>query len=190
MLYKKDPNFKERIQVFNGDLTELQLGLTDENIKIIHDKIQIVIHAGADVRFNVPLLDLIRSNVRGTKELLDISKGMKRLEMFAYISTAYSNCVRDKIDEKFYESPMDPYFWIKMIDHCKSDKDKEILEVIENHVMNPWPNTYTYSKSLSEKIVKDYSELIPIVVIRPSISKNTNFFLFSISFYWHIILFL
>lgn len=171
MLREKDPNFRKRIEVFNGNLNEIQLGLDDDILKIIHENVQIVIHAAADIRFNIPLLNLIRSNVRGTKELLDIAKNIKQLEMFAYVSTAYSHCVRDVIEEKFYDAPMDPYFWLKMLDHCQSDKDKEILEIVEECVISPWPNTYTYTKALSEHLVKEYSQFMPIVVIRPTISK-------------------
>ena len=43
-------------------------------------------------------------NVRGTKELMDLAKGMGNLESFVHVSTCYSHChLRDEvIQEKIY----------------------------------------------------------------------------------------
>lgn len=150
----------------------MQAGISDADIRLLCDEVEIVIHAAADVRFNVPLLDLVRSNVRGTREILEISSKMQRLQVFAYISTAYSHCPRDAIEEKFYEPPMDPYFWLNALDAFKTDAEREMFEVFEPHITDPWPNTYTYTKALSEHLVKTYSHRFPTIVIRPSISES------------------
>lgn len=168
---KMDPNFKERIHVIGGDLQQIRVGLNEADLNKICENVNVVIHAAADIRFNVPLLDLVRSNVRGTKEILEISRRIEKLETFAFISTAYSHCPRDIIEEKFYDAPMDPEFWLRMLDHCTTAADKEIIEILEQIIMAPWPNSYTYSKALSEQLVKVYSEFMPAVVIRPSIGK-------------------
>lgn len=169
-LREKDADFHERITVINGDLEKMQAGISDDDVNLLIDEVDVVIHAAADVRFNIPLLDLCYSNVRGTREMLEIAKKMKHLEVFAYVSTAYSHCPRDHVEEKFYDPPMDPEFWIKMLDNCKTPADKEIIEVLEPHIMEPWPNSYTYTKALSESLVKSYSGHFPTIVIRPSIS--------------------
>lgn len=171
MLRKRDPHFERRIEVFDGNLTELQMGLSARRVKMIQENVQIVIHAAADIRFNVPLLDLIQSNVRGTKEMLEMSRGIRQLETFAYVSTAYSNCIHSDIEERFYDAPMDPHFWLKMLDHC-TEADKERMRILEAHIMNPWPNSYTYSKALSESLVREYSKTMPTVVMRPSIGTT------------------
>lgn len=168
---EKDPNFIDRISIIAGDLEILKAGINDSDIQLLCDEIDVVIHAAADVRFNIPLMDLVPSNVRGTRELLEIAKNMKRLQVFAYISTAYSHCPRDGIEEKFYDSPMDPEFWLQMLDHCTSSQDREIVEMMEPHIMDPWPNSYTYTKALSEGLVQKYSDRLPIIVIRPSIGE-------------------
>lgn len=155
-------------------MEQINIGISEEDEKKICTDTNIVIHAAADVRFNIPLLDLVKSNIRGSRELLEIAKRMPLLEVFAYVSTAYSHCPRDVIEEKFYDPPMDPEFWLKMLDHCTSKEDMEIVEIIEPHIMKPWPNSYTYTKACSEKIVKDYSVHFPTVVIRPSIGTQIN----------------
>lgn len=167
-----DPHFTERISVINGDLEQMQAGISDADVQLLCNEVDIVIHAAADVRFNVPLLDLVRSNVRGTREILEIATKMQRLQVFAYVSTAYSHCPRDAIEEKFYEPPMDPYFWLDALETYKTDEEHEMIATLEPHIMDPWPNTYTYTKALSEHVVKNYSHRFPTVVIRPSISES------------------
>lgn len=169
-----DPKFKERIHVISGDLQQMQVGINEEDLNKIRENVNVVIHAAADIRFNVPLLDLVRSNVRGTKEILEISRRIENLETFAFISTAYSHCPRDFVEEKFYDAPMDPEFWLRMLDHCTSAADREIITILEQHIMSPWPNSYTYSKALCEQLVKEYSEFLPTVLIRPSIGKSKH----------------
>lgn len=99
-LREKDADFHERITVINGDLEKMQAGISDDDVNLLIDEVDVVIHAAADVRFNIPLLDLCYSNVRGTREMLEIAKKMKHLEVFAYVSTAYSHCPRDHVEEK------------------------------------------------------------------------------------------
>lgn len=171
MLRKKDEHFHTRISVVNGDLNHAKAGLSDEDIEMLCNEVEIVVHAAADVRFNIPLLELVQSNVRGTRDILEIAKSMKYLQVFAYVSTAYSHCPLDVIEEKFYDPPMDPDFWLNVLDRCKTPAEKEIIEVIEQHIMHPWPNSYTYTKALSESLVKRYSQHFPAIVMRPSIGK-------------------
>lgn len=165
-----DPNFCDRISVINGDLKLPGVGISAKDVEILCNEVQIVIHAAADVRFNIPLLELVQSNVRSTRDILEIAKQMKRLEVFCYISTAYSHCPRDVVEEKFYDPPMEPEFWLNMLDRCKTAADMEIIEILEQHIMNPWPNSYTYTKAVTETLVKRYSADFPLIVIRPSIS--------------------
>lgn len=164
-----DENFIDRLKVITGDLEQLQLGISDDDLQTLYNEVNIVIHAAADVRFNIPLLDLVLSNVRGTRDILEISKRMLHLETFAYISTAYSHCPRDVVEEKFYDAPMDPNFWLKVLERYDNATDAETFEVFEPHIMLPWPNSYTYTKAVTEQIVKSYGHLFPTVVIRPSI---------------------
>lgn len=97
-----------RIKIIEGDTYEADLGISDADRKDIVDNVEIVIHSAADVRFDRPLQELCFINVRGTKVLTALAEEMKRLLVFAYISTAYSQYYRKKIEEKFYPAPMDP----------------------------------------------------------------------------------
>lgn len=172
-LRRSQPNFLERISIVNGDLGMPGLGIEPSTHEQLQHEINVVIHAAADVRFNEPLFDLLRCNLFGTRELLELSKEMKSLEAFIYVSTAFSNCTRESgenIAEDFYPPPMDADVLINYVQQCATENDRELLNIISPNLIKPWPNNYTFSKALSESLVRRYGKLFPIAVIRPTIS--------------------
>lgn len=173
-LHKSQPNFLNRIIIINGDLEQSSIGIDSSVAEKLKSTIHIIIHAAADVRFNEPLYSLIRCNLFGTRELLELSKQMKHLKVFIYVSTAFSNCTNDScenIDEQFYPPPMDADILIEYVKNYQTDTDRELLNIISPNLIKPWPNNYTFSKALSESIVRRYGESFPIAVIRPTISR-------------------
>lgn len=107
-LSKIDPNYMTRIKLIEGDTCQANLRISDHDRNEIIANVEIVIHSAADVRFDKPLQELCLTNVRGTKALTLLAEQMKHLVVFAYISTAYCQYHREKIDEKFYPPPCDP----------------------------------------------------------------------------------
>jgi len=45
------------------------------------------------------------------------------------------------------------------------------LHIIFFRILRNLPNTYTFSKSLAEHVVKDLGEDLPVVIFRPSIGE-------------------
>lgn len=172
-LRKIDENFLNRVRIVEGNLEKPCIGITDEStLSTLKEEIDIVIHAAADVRFNEPLYDLILCNLYGTRELLELSKQMRRLEVFVYMSTAFSNCkaaAEEDIAEEFYTPPMDADTLIDYVQHRRTDADRELLSILSPNLIKPWPNNYTFSKALSESMVRRYGTTFPICVIRPTI---------------------
>lgn len=164
-----DPDYMKRVRVIEGDLVKLEMGISAEDQKAIADNVQIVLHSAADVRFDETLRHLILCNIRGTRELLKLAERIRNLEVFLHISTAYSHCPRKDIDEKFYESPIDPNHMISLMENLNG-ANEEILEIITARFIAPWPNTYTFTKAITEEIVRQYGNKLPLVVLRPSIS--------------------
>lgn len=177
-LPKYDPNFLNRIEIVTGDLNERHLGI--ENDAILNEligNVEIVIHAAADVRLNESLYNLIWVNLVGTREILDLAKRMKKLQVFVYMSTAFSNTKVNShlhLEEKFYEPSMDADILIDYVRRNRSDTDKCLLDMIAPNLIQPWANTYTFSKALSESVVRRYDKDFPIAVIRPTISELTE----------------
>lgn len=182
-LPKYVPNFLDRIEIITGDLSKHQLGIqSDAILNELKKNVEIVIHAAADVRFNESLYNLIWCNLVGTRDLLEISRQMPKLNVFAYISTAFSNSKvnsKNHIAEKFYEPPMNADILIDFVQTHQSEADQDMLNMIAPNLIEPWPNNYTFSKALSESVVKRYGKDFPIAVIRPTISK-VSFILFGL----------
>lgn len=170
LLQRKDPAYMQRIRVVEGNTRSLGIGLDANDSAEIIENVNIILHAAADVRFDNTLQELSLVNLRGTRELLKLAERCKRLHMFTYISTAFSHCDRKFIEEKFYEAPIDPEKMIRIAEYYEEHPDEaHLLEAMTEHFISPWPNTYSFSKALSEELMRQYGPKIPIVVMRPSV---------------------
>lgn len=99
---------------------------------------------------------------------------MENLENFIHISTAYSFCMRDVIGENFYTPPIDYNMMIQIAEKLTSEKDLSVLNATCEKFISPWPNTYTFSKAITEDLVRQYGRYFKITIIRPSIGKEIN----------------
>lgn len=171
VLAKQQPDYMQRIQVIDGDTRDLDVGLSNEAQAELCENVDIILHAAADVRFDSTLMELCLVNLRGTRELLRLAERCKKLQMFAYISTAFSHCVRKCVEEKFYDVPISPHEMIRIAEHFEGRDDADLLNVLTDRFVSPWPNTYTFSKALSEQLIREYGNRVPAVIIRPSISE-------------------
>lgn len=86
-----------------------------------------------------------------------------------YVSTTYCNLKSTTVKEEIYSSLAD---WKKSIEIAETI-DRDILDVLSPKYTNYMPNTYTFSKHLSEQIINDYRSSIPLVLFRPSIVIST-----------------
>nr|XP_032525853.1 fatty acyl-CoA reductase wat-like isoform X1 [Danaus plexippus plexippus] len=168
-LRKERPDFIQKIQVVDGDVSKIGLGINDEDRKNIINEVEYIFHGAATVRFDEALKTAVLINVRGTREMLVLARACTKLRALVHISTAYSNCPLKEIDEKFYESPLSAE---KMIDLVESMDDKT-LNTITPGILGEFPNTYAYTKFLAEDIVQKNSYGLPVAVNRPSIVVGT-----------------
>ncbi|XP_075217788.1 fatty acyl-CoA reductase wat-like [Lycorma delicatula] len=104
---KVDPSMFEKVSLILGDCTEPMLGLSITDQKVLQENVTIIIHWAGTVRFDEQMQQAVPINVTVTKDLLILSKKLKNLKAFVYVSTAYSNCHLNKIEEKFYISTID-----------------------------------------------------------------------------------
>ncbi|XP_014258435.1 fatty acyl-CoA reductase wat-like [Cimex lectularius] len=170
VLEKEVPKYRLRLTALSGDCSLPNLGLSDEDKKKVTDEVSMVFHGAATVRFDESLKVAYLSNVQGTKEVLRLAKEIKNLAVLVHISTAYANCHLQKIEERFYEAPMDD----KRLEDMVQNMDDSILEAIRPKIIGRWPNTYSFTKAMAESIVKSYASQLPIVVFRPAIIVGTS----------------
>ncbi|XP_034946182.1 putative fatty acyl-CoA reductase CG5065 [Chelonus insularis] len=159
------PFICEKVHVINGDVSLLDLGLSVEDRQILCEKINIVYHAAATIRFDEPLKRAVLLNTRGTKNMLDLAKQMKHLVLFAHISTAYCHLEEKILGEKPYPPPADPHKIIK----CVEWMDDDVVEAMTSKILGNLPNTYAFTKALSEGLVEEAMKELPAIILRPSI---------------------
>jgi hypothetical protein len=82
------------------------------------------------------------------------------------VSTAYVNSEKSGfIDEKIYEYPNDVNAKVESILKLTPDQ----LLQNEKSIISPWPNTYTFTKNLSERNLQKHRGSVPLLIVRPSI---------------------
>ncbi|XP_044764594.1 uncharacterized protein LOC123321154 [Coccinella septempunctata] len=161
----KNPKFSKQIHLVNGDCVEKDLGLSEEDKQMLIQEVNYVIHCAATVRFDQELKTAARINVRAVRDLIAMAKKMKKLRGFLHISTAYSFCPQEEIDEKFYEPGMKGEDLLHMVETMNPER----LKAITPSLIKDWPNTYAFTKAIAEDLLKRAAGNLPIAVLRPSI---------------------
>jgi Putative dehydrogenase domain of multifunctional non-ribosomal peptide synthetases and related enzymes len=67
-----------KVRVVDGDITEDNLGLSEEQAAQVAADISVVINTSGKVTFNPPLESALRTNVQGTKNVIAFVKRMQR----------------------------------------------------------------------------------------------------------------
>lgn len=127
----------------------------------------IVFHCAATLRLEAKLKDAIEMNTSGTKRILTLCKKMANLEVMVHLSTAFCYCDKEVLPEKVFDCPHNP----EEIMRCAQWMDEKTLDLITPNLLKPHPNTYTYSKRLSEMLVRDEYPNLPVCIARPSIGE-------------------
>ena len=82
----------EKIIAMEGDIREENLGISQADMKIIHENVGIIFHSAATIKFDEPLRVATQLNVCAVKEVLSMCHKMQKLKAMIHISTAYTNC--------------------------------------------------------------------------------------------------
>ncbi|CAL1678604.1 unnamed protein product [Lasius platythorax] len=161
---ERPSNFKKLIPVL-GDTSQENLGLSAVDRQMLTEKVTIIIHSGASVKFNDSLKYAILTNTRSTRDICILAESMKNLVALVYVGTAYTHLDNPFIEEKMYSPVAD---WRKMIKVAEL-LDEHILSIFTAKCLNNIPNTYIFSKNLAESVIQEYSLSLPCAIVRPSI---------------------
>ncbi|XP_059046784.1 putative fatty acyl-CoA reductase CG5065 [Achroia grisella] len=165
-LRAEKPNiFTEKVFIVSGDVMEPGLGLSQEDRALLVNRVNIIFHVAASVRFDDSLPFAAKMNLGGTKELIDFAKEVRDLSVLMHVSTLYSNCNRNKVEERMYPPLAD---WRETMQICE-EVDDHTLRVLTPKYLGSIPNTYTFTKQLAEHVVYEQRGLLPAVIVRPSI---------------------
>lgn len=162
---EKCPEAFKKLTVVAGDMMMENLGMSDEDLETVCEKVSIVIHSAATVKFDDHIKEAVTMNVVGTRRIVDLCHKIKDLKVLAHVSTAYANCDRFETIEQIYKSPIPPK---KLIDTV-SWMDDDLLTKITPKILGLRPNTYTLTKALAESTIESEAKDLPVIIIRPSI---------------------
>lgn len=157
-LKEEMPKFRHKVVVVPADCEAAGLGLTIADRQMITEKVNIIFHSAATVKFDEHLRAALATNVRGPLHLLRLARDMKKLDVMIHISTAYSNPYLPLVEERFYACDSELEQLEKTIDKLTDQQINGILPKI----LGPWPNTYTFTKALAEKEMRLHCNGMPL----------------------------
>lgn len=131
---------EERIQLYPGDITREDLGLTPEVRAELTQKVSHVFHLAAVYDLAVPNALAEKVNVAGTEHINKLCLACPGLRGYIYYSTCY---VSGTYTGRFRE------------------EDLELGQAFKNH--------YESTKHAAEVLVRSQMEQVPTIIIRPSI---------------------
>lgn len=164
-LREKQPNFTDKVSAIHGDLLEDQLGIKPADRALIQETVDIVFHSAATIRFDEPLKLAVDMNILGVRKMIQLARGIKNLQVFVHVSTAFANCDQVCIDEVVYPPPVEPQKLLNALEWM----DDSMVSMITPKLIGGKPNTYTYTKHLAENLILKEAQDLPLTIIRPSI---------------------
>ena len=168
-LKKEKPDFLDKVIPLNGDTTLPKLGLSSEDYETVINRTNIVLHLAANVKLDETFKNSIMSNAFAAREIVDLVSSIKNLTSFMFVSTAFSNSNRLLAEERFYKPGMMMENAIKLAE----TSDDELLMVLTPKIIESWPNTYVFSKSLAEDYIRRNCSGLPVGIYRPALICST-----------------
>ncbi|XP_075988925.1 fatty acyl-CoA reductase wat-like [Anticarsia gemmatalis] len=168
-LRKKQPDFADKIVPVEGDVADIRLGLSEKDWERIAEDVNVIFHVAATVRFDEPIRKATLTNIRSTREVLALARDCQNLTKFVHVSTAFVHATEERIgkdlEERFYPCPVPPETMIALAEEV----DQGRLDAITKDLIGTWPNTYTFTKAISEELIRTTAGDLPVCIVRPSI---------------------
>lgn len=172
-LWKEQPDLKsrivEKVRPIAGDLVVKELGISPSDRAMLVEELDIIINVAASTNFDDPLLDALQINYFGCQRMLQLATDCKKVDTYTHVSTAYVNSNRPNstIEEKVYDLPngQDPEDLVRDILNMNPQQVSEN----EKAIIGAYPNTYTFTKSMAERMLKKRHGDLKVSIVRPSI---------------------
>ena len=111
-----------------GDLRRERLGISDRDYAEITASVTEIVHAAADIRFDLTLEEARAVNVMGVQEMLDLAFSCRKLRKFLHVSSVYVNGYRQGV---FAEAPVPPgQRFVNFYQQSKYEAEELVLEAM------------------------------------------------------------
>jgi 1-acyl-sn-glycerol-3-phosphate acyltransferase len=158
------PGWQAHVTVLDGDLSAPGLGLAADQLSLL-DSVTHVIHSAASVNFSLPVKQAAKANIVASLNLLELVRRSPKLKRFVYVSTAYVTPHRgdhEPIEERLVPLPGDATEMLAEIE-AETTSDADWLK------RTGYPNTYTLTKAIAERLLSERRGTIPLSIVRPSV---------------------
>lgn len=195
-IYEKDLSeiISEKIIILEGEVTQLGLGLSLSDTKMLSKNLDLLINCTGLVDFNPDVRDAIDVNINGALNCADFVSKCNKAKLI-HVSTCYvSGKINGDIKEEVIVNqtptgqtfdPREELLDLKLeVEAIKKNHDRlsvEVKKMLKNAMVDlgkqrahqlGWTNTYTYTKALAEKILKLNYPNISFSILRPSIVES------------------
>ncbi|GLH09062.1 Fatty acyl-CoA reductase [Gryllus bimaculatus] len=143
------PEALGRLQAVECDTAQPSLALAEADARVLAERVSVVFHLAASVRFDDPLITAVRTNACATRDLLELATRMTKLKLYPVAGDWRS---------------------ILALVEAQGQSDPVALRALTTKILGPYCNTYTFSKNLAEHIVDHYSDRLPVGIVRPSVA--------------------
>ena len=135
-----DEAHRRHVQVLVGDVTNMDLGLSGREYRLLTKEVTCIHHMAARYHLGHSKDEVQQVNVGGTRGAIELALEANRLRRFVFWSTA----------------------------HVSGQREGVVMED-ELQVGQIFRNCYEHSKYAAEKIVRSLSRRVPATVLRPSL---------------------
>ncbi|KAJ0175830.1 hypothetical protein K1T71_008989 [Dendrolimus kikuchii] len=161
-LIEEKPAALKKIIPIGGDLTAANLGVSTSDQELLKENVSIVIHSGATVRFIDHLQTTMNINFGGTQKMLELSKKMKKLEAFVYVSTAFLHPAKKVLEEIVYPAPAEvdeTYKFIKNYGHIEKETKRFLMTPIKDGPVTGWLENWRGITGLLDNMAKGWNRV-------------------------------
>ncbi|KAL5763784.1 hypothetical protein ACOSQ2_016378 [Xanthoceras sorbifolium] len=184
----------EKMIAVPGEVSYENLGVTNFNlVEEMMTNIDIILNFAATTNFNERYDVALGTNTTAAFHVLCFAKKCVKIKMFLHVSTAYVCGERSGIiaEDSFPmgeslsgPSKLDITMEKKLVEEtlnqlrAKNATEEAITSTMKELGMQRarlygWPNTYVFTKAMGEMVLGYYREILPLVIIRPTIITST-----------------
>lgn len=147
-----------RVTWIKGDLLEPEWGLDASLLEEFRNTLQIIFHLGAYTRWDKPVREQVVRNTLPSVYAGRLASECKQLEACVVASSYWA-----ALDKKSREVGR-----VKEEIACIGGAEEELAEVLAGTEgrLSEWPNAYSYSKCLAERLIQERYPHLPIIIAR------------------------
>ncbi|KAG4074093.1 hypothetical protein HA402_014298 [Bradysia odoriphaga] len=154
-----------KIVGIEGHFGDHGLKISEKDRNTLTEQVNVVFHVASTVRFDDRLDIPMKSIFIGTKSMLSLANDMHQLSSFVYVSSAYSNCNVIMPVEKVYDMNTDGDSILSLYEN---NTNEDVDKIVRKKYFDGRPNTYCFTKALTEHYIQKHYRHLPVTIARPS----------------------